>query len=254
MFLLLRASRYYNSPVSHELHLESTFSDWYCSHLTDKSFFVCREFKQLLSDHPQTVNGRAGSDISWVSCLLSLISHSQCSHSNGTLRFIQGSCWEELIIRSATNSSGISHGMLPSLTAESTCKSIALCCIHHHHHNYVHCYPQPNLPSAGVDSFSNLYMLVRKRRFKRENIQDIEIHKSNSKTVHSFQRQIEKRESWRRCQKLLKITILATPQLYNLQFQFISCNFKKSKFLESFHHLLSGQRYLPYYREIPQAQ
>lgn len=120
MFLLLRASRYYNSPIPHELHLGSTFSDWYCSHLTYKSFFMSREFKQLLSDHPQAVNGRAGSDISWVSCLLSLISHSQCSHSNGTMRFIQGSYWKELTIRSATNSSGISHGMLPKLTAESS--------------------------------------------------------------------------------------------------------------------------------------
>lgn len=86
-------------------------------------------------------------------------------------------------------------------------------------------------------------MLVRKRKLKRENTQYIEIHKSNSETVHSFQRQIEKRqrESWRRCQKLLKnvtkttvcrhteITIFATQQLYNLQFQFISYNFEKFK-------------------------
>lgn len=121
-------------------------------------------------------------------------------------------------------------GCSPILLQNQAYKSIALCCIHHYHHIYVHCYPEPNLPTAGVDSFSNLYMLVRKRKFKRENTQDIEIHKSNSKTVHSFQRQIEKRESWRRCQKLLKNvkkTTLSDTQksLYRLPHNSITSSF-----------------------------
>lgn len=77
-------------------------------------------------------------------------------------------------------------GCSPILLLDQAYKSIALCYIHHHYSICVQCHPEPNLPSAEVDSFSNLYMLVRKRKLKRESTQDLEIHKSNSETVHSF--------------------------------------------------------------------
>lgn len=39
---------------------------------------------------------------------------------------------------------------------------------------------------VGMDCFTNLYILVRKRKIKRENIQCVEIRKSNSETMHTF--------------------------------------------------------------------
>lgn len=186
MFLLLRASRYYNSAIPHELHLGSTSGDWYCSHLRDKSCFMCREFKWLLSDHPQAVNGRVGCDIFWfpASCLSFLtLSTPTAMALWGSFRALTGKSW---LLDLPPTPVASDMGCYPTLLQAQAYTSIASCYAHHHYSSCVQCYPEPNLPSAGVDCFTNLYMLVWKTKLKRENTQYIEIRKSNSETVYSF--------------------------------------------------------------------